>query len=154
MEYTFNDLSLESIHEIREAWEKLNEEHQERSRYFKKFYADRTFEERFSVYQDHAPDDIFIEVAKNNRQEVIGYCISAMRSGLGEVDSLYVDERYREHGIGSNLMVNALRWLKANGSTEIGLAVSQGNEQVFDFYQRFNFFPRKTYLMHKNPVED
>ncbi|MBS7525918.1 GNAT family N-acetyltransferase [Fusibacter paucivorans] len=154
MEYTFNDLSLESIDEIREAWERLNEEHQERSRYFKKFYANRTFEERFSIYRDYAPDDVFIEVVKNRKQEVIGYCISAIRNGLGEIDSLYVDERSREHGIGSNLMINALKWLKANGSDQIGLAVSQGNEQVFDFYQRFNFFPRKTYLMHKNPMED
>jgi ribosomal protein S18 acetylase RimI-like enzyme len=73
---------------------------------------------------------------------LIGYCITSLVDGVGEIDSLFVSENYRGNGIATCLMDTSLNWLKQNNSQKTIVKVSAGNEDAFDFYARQGFFPR------------
>jgi ribosomal protein S18 acetylase RimI-like enzyme len=73
---------------------------------------------------------------------LIGYCVTSLVDGVGEVDSLFVSENYRKNGIATCLMDTSLNWLKQNNSQETVVKVSVGNEDAFGFYARQGFFPR------------
>jgi len=151
MNYTFNEIGLDAIGSIRKAWLKLNEEHQERSKHFKEFYASRSFDEWVAPFLTLREEDINIEVVTHKTYNVVGYCITTVHGSKGNVDSLFIDERFRDKGIGTTLMVNALHWLKERKIEDIGLHVSQGNEHVLKFYERFSFYPKHLMLAYKSP---
>jgi len=75
-----------------------------------------------------------------------GYCIASLDGYEGEIDSIYVKKERRKSGIGATLMKECLEWLKKNGSERIKVVVAYGNEDVFDFYKKFELFPRATTL--------
>jgi len=67
----------------------------------------------------------------------------------GEIESIYVEKDYRLSGIGDGLMSRALAWLDDVTVKQTVLGVAEGNEGVFAFYRRHDFYPRVTILMHK-----
>ena len=80
----------------------------------------------------------------------VGYCVSSCSAEkTGEIESIFVEDSYRSGGIGSALMTRALAWLDENGSIRNRVAASDGNDGVWDFYQKFGFYPRLTVLEQK-----
>jgi ribosomal protein S18 acetylase RimI-like enzyme len=78
----------------------------------------------------------------------VGYCISSTdASNTGEVESLYVRERWRRQGIGRRLLEAALAWLDGQGVDCKVVCVADGNEHAIAFYRRFGFLPRNTQLV-------
>jgi ribosomal protein S18 acetylase RimI-like enzyme len=76
-----------------------------------------------------------------------GYCISTISGDRqGEIESIYIEPDYRGSGIGDSLMKRALRWMDECSVTKKVLGVGAGNEEVFEFYRRYNFYPRTTIL--------
>jgi ribosomal protein S18 acetylase RimI-like enzyme len=67
----------------------------------------------------------------------------------GEIESIYVEKDYRLSGIGDGLMSRALAWLDDVTVKQTMLTVAEGNEGVFTFYRRHDFYPKTTILMHK-----
>ena len=53
----------------------------------------------------------------------------------------YLMKTYRKTGIGKQLLDKAILWLKSNNTETQKLLVGVGNEQVFDFYKQFDFYP-------------
>ena len=93
---------------------------------------------------------MFIEgVFPTGNDTPVGYCISTVNHTVGEIDSLFVEEDYRRHGYGGMLVDHSLSWMKRKGCTTIRVAVADGHESVFGFYQQFGFYPRLTYLQLK-----
>jgi len=79
--------------------------------------------------------------------ELVGYCVSTISvDKQGEIDSIYIEPGYRQSSIGVNLMKRALRWMDGLSATKKILVVAVGNEEVFEFYSQFNFYPRSTVL--------
>ena len=76
----------------------------------------------------------------------IVYCISKILNGVGEISSIYVEDKFRHIGIGSKLMNVALDWLDSNCVNAITINVAVGNERVLSFYNKFNFFERHLVL--------
>ena len=76
----------------------------------------------------------------------VGYCVSTVSEGQGEIDSIYIEEAYRHSGIGDNLMKKAIAWMDKLLITNRIIEVGAGNEEVFRFYARYNFYPRVTIL--------
>jgi ribosomal protein S18 acetylase RimI-like enzyme len=64
-----------------------------------------------------------------------------------------VEKDYRLSGIGDSLITRALRWLETVTVKKTILSVAEGNEGVFAFYRRHDFYPRVTVLMHKPDTE-
>ena len=89
-----------------------------------------------------------IDIARDNETgENVGYCITTVsKDNLGEIDSIYIERGYRRRGIGDSLMKKALAWMDGLSIAKRVIAVASGNEEVIDFYRRFNFFPRTIIL--------
>ena len=146
-EKTGSDLDL-----VKPLWEKLREHHQDVSHYFKGHYSQVTFDfRRKSLLEKSRKGALRIDLAEDRKTgEYIGYCITSLTAEkLGEIESIYIEPPYRRYGIGDRLMQRALQWLDKNQAKKKILGVGEGNESVFAFYRRYNFYPRTTILEQK-----
>jgi ribosomal protein S18 acetylase RimI-like enzyme len=87
-------------------------------------------------------------VAKSNNS-YIGYCISTIIDGKGELESLHVIETHRGSGIGKTLVIKHIEWMKEKNCKVIGVAVSQENESTIGFYRKLGFYPKTLYMQLK-----
>lgn len=136
-------IKKEQIHTIKPMWEKLNELHLNLTQYFKEHYANTTFEKRCEKFLD--ADDLLIQVVKDDLIS-LGYCVSTIDRKVGEIDSLFIEDGYRKYGYGNKLVNNCIKWFKEKKCETIFVAVGEGNESVMEFYKKFDFYPRMTYL--------
>jgi ribosomal protein S18 acetylase RimI-like enzyme len=136
---------LTGIEVIRPLWENLRLHHLRRSPHFGPYYESFTFEKRIEKFLGD-DIDINIDVARDGAT-IAGYCISTIdRNGLGEVDSIFIEEEYRRSGTGDRLLRRAIEWLKAGEATGITIVVAAGNEEALPFYRRYGFYPAYTTL--------
>jgi ribosomal protein S18 acetylase RimI-like enzyme len=136
--------SLESIDLIQNLWEHLNQLHLNKSPYFKDRYQNLSWGKRKQKLTAKS-SDILIEYAVDNKEhKIIGYCISTIDredKSIGEIDSIYIDEFYRNSGLGKQFIDRAISWLESNNVETQKLLVGVGNEGVLNFYKQFNFYP-------------
>lgn len=142
------ELQRNQITTLKKLWTKLNEQHLNNSTHFKDHYRNFKFEERFSKFSEYESDKIKIDVLKDKELNV-GYCISTIDDTKGELDSLFIDSKYRKFGYGQKLAERSIIWLKKNNCHKIIVSVAEGNESVLDFYKKLGFFPRLTSLQLK-----
>jgi RimJ/RimL family protein N-acetyltransferase/GNAT superfamily N-acetyltransferase len=150
LEKNQNDLDL-----IRPLWEKLNAHHITVSRYFKDNRAGTTFDMRKNqLLEKSYQGALRIDLARDAvTKEYIGYCVTSVNpEKQGEIESIYVEKDYRLSGIGDSLMARALGWSETVTVKKTILGVAEGNEGVFAFYQRHNFYPRVTVLWHSPEI--
>lgn len=140
-------LDRENYHEIKGLWDGLNAFHGEVAENFKDHFATLTFEKRMQAIFRKEHCAIF--AAADNAGYTGGYCIASVEKGRGEVDSLFVDPACRKRGVGAKLIRAALDWLDGKGCAEIYLFVSEGNESVLEYYERFGFYKRFDLLQRK-----
>ncbi|MDD5067096.1 MAG: GNAT family N-acetyltransferase [bacterium] len=150
MKATFRIIGKDRLEEIKPLWEKLNKVHLRDSRYFREHFRTFTFGKRCESFRETAPEDIRIEVLEDDKGIKLGYCISTIEKKTGEIDSLYIEESCRGRGFGKQLIMHAVEWLKKKGCTQIRVAVAEGHESVFGFYEKMGFYPRLTYLQMKS----
>jgi len=147
VEYRTTDIG--GIEIIRPLWNRICEHHRVRARTFRAFFETTTFDDRKAHFIRCAEaGDLRVDLACDPAGgRCVGYCVTSFSAErTGEIESLYVDEAYRSQGVGTALMRRALAWLDENGSVENRVAVAEGNEEVFLFYRRFGFYPRRTVL--------
>ena len=141
---------MELLDRIAPLWEELKRYHVEKSRYFSKDMKARRFEARkndLTSKAKHLRVDIVIDSKEKND---IGYCISTINdSNRGEIDSIFIREPYRRHGLGKKLTEMALAWLDDQGVVDNSLYVASGNDEVINFYKIFGFYPRTIHLVQK-----
>ena len=91
-----------------------------------------------------------IDIAKDaNTRVIIGYCISTIsEKKQGEIESIFIEEDYRRHGIGDNFMEKTLAWMDSLAVVKKIIAVAAGNEEALIFYSRHNFYPKVTILQN------
>ncbi|SCZ05836.1 GNAT family N-acetyltransferase [Alkaliphilus peptidifermentans] len=142
------DISYDEIEIIKDLWEKNRLYHEKTSEHFKELYRFIRFDERIKGFNGFNRDNMKITVAKNNH-EYIGYCISTIMDGKGEIQTLHVEEANRGKGIGKKLSINHLEWLKEKNCKEIGVTVSQENESTIWFYKKLGFYPNTLYMQQK-----
>jgi ribosomal protein S18 acetylase RimI-like enzyme len=140
---------------IRPLWEKLKEHHRKHSKYFSHIYSDAggfTFEKRKEALLEKSKFgmlriDIVIDVDTGG---YIGYCISTISKDMeGEIDSIFIDDKYRSSGIGSSLMDRAIEWMDSYKVKSKKISVAAGNEDVLPFYIKHGFYSRYIILEHK-----
>ncbi|WPC44418.1 GNAT family N-acetyltransferase [Clostridium sp. JS66] len=130
---------LDLIHPL---WKKLNKHHENKSIYFKYKFKNFTFKTRKNKFISSDNIKIKVDLVKY-KNSYIAYCISTINKELtGEIDSLYVDETYRNLEIGDKLMTRSLSWLNNNKVKRKIIGISAGNESVFKFYKKYGFFKR------------
>lgn len=139
---------------IEPLWEKLRRHHQDKSKHFKKRYRLFSFEERMQdLFGKVRGDLVRILVAREpEKNGIVGYCIASVDYlGGGEIDSLFVEAKFRKAGVGKELVRQSLTWLKKQkvpgGKTKIVVAV--GNEEALGFYRKLGFIESKYILEEK-----
>jgi diamine N-acetyltransferase len=149
-DYTIRTITKADLYLIRDLWDKLRKIHLKDSHFFKEHFRTFTWEKRSDKFIKTAEEDIFIQLVENDKVEKIGYCVATVDNGTGEIDSIYLEEEYRKHGIGAQLLNNGVACLKEKGCETIVLGVAEGHEAVFEFYEKYGFYPRKTILQLKS----
>ena len=138
------------IDRIKNLWEELISHLLRVSPYFKEYYQTLTFEDRKRVIlQRTNGGEVRVDLAFG-AGELVGYCVSSIdRLLTGEVDSIFVKTHFRGRGIGRTLIEKVVVWLDGVGAKKNIVSVTVGNEQVYGFYKRFGFLPRRTLLEKK-----
>lgn len=96
--------------------------------------------------------DAFVGIAVDERGDVVGYALVAVRTGpdemwhtgdrIGDLETLSVSPARRGAGIGSLLMDAVLAELAARGIADFQLGVLAANESAIRFYARYGLTPR------------
>jgi ribosomal protein S18 acetylase RimI-like enzyme len=149
MNINYIELDKEHIDMIKPLWDNLRDYHSELSTHFQERYNTVKFEDRKEEILKKSENGILkIDLVKDkNTDSYVGYCISSIsEENVGEVDSIYLDKKYRSSSIGSALMERALSWMDKNGVKTKKIVVAVGNEDLLFFYERYNFFPRHLIL--------
>jgi len=142
------DIPYDEIEVIKNLWEKNRQYHENSSEYFKESYRSINFNQRIKALDVLNNETMKISVAKIN-DEYIGYCISTLIDGKGELESLHVDEASRGNGIGKELVIKHIEWMNENNCKVIGVTVSQENEATIGFYKKLGFYPNTLYMQQK-----
>jgi len=127
-------------------WERLNRHHGNLSTHFKEYFRSFTFDER--VKQLKKKDLLALFVAEKGSTD-IGYCIASIEGGKGEVDSIFIDSKYQNQGVGKHLIAEAESWLRNHYVDKVQIAVAEGNESSFGFYETRGYQHRFSVLEKK-----
>jgi ribosomal protein S18 acetylase RimI-like enzyme len=147
----YREAGPEGLDAVRLLREKLNAHHAGLSSLFGSAMRLRTFEDRRRELQAKAKGGrCLVDLVSAGADEPgIAYCISTVSGdGLGEIDSIFVEESWRGRGIGTELIRRALAWLEGMGASSKVVAVAQGNEEALALYKRLGFHPRTIVLQH------
>ena len=140
------EVGAQELDRIKPLWERLTEHIKLRSTYFSKWFRTRTFEQRKEELLRKATEGkLRVDLAMDGGQE-IGYCVSSISYGIGEIDSIFVEDSYRSSGIGSELVKRALSWMDKDQIERVKLAARIGNEEVLPFYRSHGFLPKHILL--------
>ncbi|HOA97684.1 MAG TPA: GNAT family N-acetyltransferase [Acetivibrio saccincola] len=151
IDYIEGDSKL--LEEVRHLWIKKRKYHEEKSTYFSDKFAQITFDGRKAEMFEKS--EIRVVIAKDaEKDKYVGFCISTIDDKkLGVIESIFIEEQYRRNKIAENLMNLSLKWMDEKGVKNKRLNVAVGNEEVMNFYKRFNFQPFLIVLEQKNNVD-
>jgi diamine N-acetyltransferase len=147
--FVYREIGTDRMDDVRVLWEALNVFHSHLSPHLANEVNARTFESRKRELLAKADaGEVRIEVvAADSDGGDIAYCVSSVSAdGVAEVDSLFVDSRFRGCGIGTELMRRALAWFRTAGGASIVVSVMHSNDNAVAFYRRFGFRPRSVVM--------
>lgn len=148
----YRTIGVGDLDAVRPLWEKLNSLHSSVSAGFSDRFRGYSFSQRKQELLDCAREgSLRVLMARDsNVDEDIGYCISTLDNAAnGEIQSLFLDDSYRGHGIGHALMNQSLEWLVEEGAKEIVVSIIVGNQSAISFYTRYGFVPHSTQMLLK-----
>lgn len=149
VQFSYRVTNAESLDLIHPLWEQLRAYHGQLASPFAGEMGRATFEARKQELLNKSTNGkLHIELVNTTSDAAdIAYCISTVSAeGQGEIDSLYVDARFRGQGIGSELIRHALTWLDGMGAMTKVVSVAYANEEALALYRRFGFQPRTVLL--------
>ena len=131
-----SELPIEEVESIKPLWELLNKTHHDNSTHWQSYFKEFTFAKRIAPIKRLNRASVFI--AKSS-DDLVGYCIVSSKDRVGEIDSIYIKSTYRKSGIGKQLIQSAEKWFQQNGISEIKVAIVEGNDSVFPFYEQLGY---------------
>lgn len=93
------------------------------------------------------PESQFVAVADRGNRELVGFLEASIRShvedceteNVGYLEGWFVDENYRQHGIGGRLVNLAEQWAKQRGCTEMASDAEIGNTVSLTAHARLGY---------------
>jgi GNAT superfamily N-acetyltransferase len=149
LKFAYRVSGAESLDDIRPLWEKLRAHYSPLLSRFGDETPPFIFEPRKQeILGKAAPGKTRIELVSIVSESVdIAYCVSTVSpGGRGEIDSMFVEERCRGRGIGSELVRHALAWMESAEASSKVVTIAYAKEEVLAFYRRFGFHPRTILL--------
>ena len=141
------ELPTKDIAQIGELWHELNLHHAKLSDQFEDNIVTYSLEKCLPKLLENERLSIFVARVE---AQIVGYCVSSINKGSGEIDSLYLLPEYQGKNIGKKLAAKAINWLRKHDCVEINIYVAEGNESVFNFYEKFGFKKKLYVLQAKN----
>ena len=141
--------SVEHLDTVASLWMKNARHNATVSTHFPHSKNDVSFEARRSSLKGQAKSGkLRVHLAKlPDWGRCVGYCISTVNeTGVGQVESLFVEEAHRCQGIGTELLGRIVDWMDQNGAETKRAYVVVGNERVLNLYRRFGFLPNAIVL--------
>jgi diamine N-acetyltransferase len=145
----FIEADARDLNLIQPLWEKLNQHHRHQKSDFQEHYENFTFPERSkTLLKKSLSGEMHIGMLKDKKSGIIlAYCITTISADReGEIDSIYVLEKYRGRGFGDMLIKRSLEWMDEKGVKKKTVRVSAGNQKAVSFYERYGFRPRSLML--------
>lgn len=146
----FAETDARGLDLIGPLWQKLIAHHEARApEVFAGHFDEITFDTRKNQLLEKSRNGFMrIDLARDdNDGTLVGYCVSTINGqNQGEIESIFIEADYRRQGIGDKFMKKALRWMDGHSVNRKVIAVASGNEEVFPFYRRYNFYPRASIL--------
>ena len=79
---------------------------------------------------------------------LVGYISFGPRKGSlgahGRINIIFVEERYRKHGIGELLLEEAEKWFRSHGISRIDAVVTNTNSRSMDFFRERGYREKRT----------
>jgi diamine N-acetyltransferase len=110
-EIEYREIGREDLAIIKLLWVKLIQYHEAQSTNFKDYFSSITFEDRKKqLLEKSIAGGLRIDLASDpDKGRLVGYCVTSLNAEKqGEIDSIYVEQDYRNCGIGDQLMTMAL----------------------------------------------
>lgn len=140
---------VEMLDTIRDMWSKLTRDAARHSEHFHDYFHEKSWDERRSELLNKASRGPFnVDLAMSGSKE-LGFCISSVMDGAGEVESLFVEECSRGRRVGEMLLQRSVRWMKDNGARTMAVFTVYGNDDVLGFYVKQGFRPISIMLIHE-----
>lgn len=137
------EISVNDIELIKPLWISLNNTHFENSNSWKDHFDQLSFSRRVEKIKSETNSTLFTAQINN---VLVGYCIVSSKDDVGEIDSIFIEEKYRQSGLGNSLMSRAEKWFDEKGIDEVKVKVAEGNESVFPFYEQCGYKKYMTIL--------
>ena len=100
------------------------------------WYNRAKLDKRKKEITENSPDTHTF-VLKNEKKEVVGFCIALKLDDFGEIDGMYVLPELQGMGFGKKLMEKAFDWLGSD--IDIILKVVVYNTHAIGFYKKMGF---------------
>jgi len=139
----------ELLDRIEPLWLQLRQHHADLSTVWRASVLDSSFDNRRAQLLTKASEGLLVVLASSGGAD-IGYCVSSIDQGVGEVDSIYVAAAARRQGIGQMMMSPTMAWFKEKQATSIIVGVFDGNDAAESFYNRYGFRRRSVRLQVVN----
>ena len=118
-------------------------------------YLDLSFEERMEKIREKGERLTTLLAEDAETGLLIGYSLATINAaGLGEIDSVFVEEDRRGKGIGTALIKATLQWMEENKAQKTKIHVLDVNQSAFSLYCTLGFEPRLIEMIHKAPVSN
>jgi ribosomal protein S18 acetylase RimI-like enzyme len=129
------------IDQIKPLWGLFNQTHYENSNHWKDHFSNQTFDQWFEKLKEF---EFSLMLAAKHDDEFIAFCFSVANQSSGEIVSIFVSKEFRNQGIGRELIMKSIAWMKSLNIPKIMVGVAEGNEAVFPFYEALGFKKRTT----------
>ena len=84
----------------------------------------------------------------------VGFCISTVNAeDVGEIFAIWVEDDFKNRGIGAALSARALAWLRSRQAKHLEIHILYENEEVLSFYDRLGFVPQTILLRQVKTTE-
>ncbi|MCK4858209.1 MAG: GNAT family N-acetyltransferase [candidate division Zixibacteria bacterium] len=98
------------------------------------------------------PEGTFVAV--NEKDKMIGFCLSLVREQEWYLAQLFVKPSYQTKGVGARLLEKAMHYGKCNNCNRWGLCTFSSNEQALALYSRSGMPPQRPILELRRTLND
>ncbi|NLI73842.1 MAG: GNAT family N-acetyltransferase [Euryarchaeota archaeon] len=131
----------EILDSVKDMWEKLIHVSSIKSTYFSHYIQNATWDAKKDTFIKKAAEgSLRVDLATLN-EENMGFCVSSIVDGIGEVEALFVEECSRGHGVGKTLLQRAIEWMKINGTRVMNVVTVYGDDDIMNFYAKQGYRP-------------
>lgn len=138
-------LDIEEIDLLENCLIDLANYHNNVSAYFEGIYPLKPYEETLNAIKQQVREKKSIVDGLFVKGSVIGFCKISLEGKAGQLDYLYINEKYRGLGYGTLLMDWAMSEFERNHVDRIDLKVVVGNAAE-KMYQKYGFHPQQTIM--------